>query len=413
MSNYAGLSDLVAQIKEASGNLAAGDARTDARLKQIEREINQLYLKSGRPGAEWRNCDDLERKDAIGLCEIRHFDRSPKADAITTKSYEPGSDEIDEAIAATRGFQKILRHGDINRLDNLERKSLSAFAFGTNGFMLSPVRANRVLSCLTDPSDLSGLVDRVTISGPSVKFTIDNLRTGMGAWACEVGCFANNPQPDLQDGLGEMEIKPESIRYVACVNRDLVEDASIDFENWLYDKINQGMRAKINEAILVGDGVGKPLGMLNPKSGIPVCETSPATAPGQFSWQDLVMLKHQVPIQWHNGASFLMNQNTYALLACSSDAQARPLWTTMPGSEPGYTLAGSPITIASQIPDVAPGSVAVAFGNWKRTYTIVERKAVSIQVDNYSAGFCILYKAEARVGGATTCPNSARLLRIR
>jgi hypothetical protein len=31
----------------------------------------------------------------------------------------------------------------------------------------------------------------------------------------------------------------------------------------------------------------------------------------------------------------------------------------------------------------------------------------------YSANFCTLFKAEARVGGSTTCPNAARLLRIR
>jgi hypothetical protein len=35
------------------------------------------------------------------------------------------------------------------------------------------------------------------------------------------------------------------------------------------------MRAVINEALLLGEGVGKPL--LNPKSGIPICEPDHAT----------------------------------------------------------------------------------------------------------------------------------------
>ncbi|HEY2526649.1 MAG TPA: hypothetical protein VGJ20_01675 [Xanthobacteraceae bacterium] len=166
----------------ASTGFEQGDARIGKRLDQIEKSVNELYLKSGRPGAEWRCYDDIERKDAIELCAIRHFDRSPKADAITTKSYEPGGAEIDEAMAATRRFRKILRHGDINQLDGLERKSLSAFTFGNNGFLLSPVRASRVLSCLADHSDLSGLVDRI-IGAPSVKFLIDNARSGLGAWA--------------------------------------------------------------------------------------------------------------------------------------------------------------------------------------------------------------------------------------
>jgi hypothetical protein len=65
----------------------------------------------------------------------------------------------------------------------------------------------------------------------------------LAAWACESGCFANNPQPDLQEGLGEMDIKPETIRFVVCVTR---KDASINVEDWILRKVSEGMRATIN-----------------------------------------------------------------------------------------------------------------------------------------------------------------------
>src|SRR5262252_877737 len=44
---------------------------------------------------------------------------------------------------------------------------------------------------------------------------------GDAAWACESSCFANNPQPDVTEGLGELEIKTESLRFVVCVGNDL------------------------------------------------------------------------------------------------------------------------------------------------------------------------------------------------
>jgi hypothetical protein len=47
------------------------------------------------------------------------------------------------------------------------------------------------------------------------------------------------------------------------------------------------------------------------------------------------------------------------------------------------------------------------------TYTLVDRKAVTMDVDRFTAGFCTLFRFEARVGGAITCPNASRLLRIR
>jgi HK97 family phage major capsid protein len=85
----------------------------------------------------------------------------------------------------------------------------------------------------------------------------------------------------------------------------------------------------------------------------------------------LIQLKYDVPAEWHQGSVYLMNQKTFALLLTMSDTSTRPLWTSLPGTEPGFTLAGSPIVIASQIPDVAPGSAPVLFGGEVRLVVAV------------------------------------------
>jgi HK97 family phage major capsid protein len=83
-------------------------------------------------------------------------------------------------------------------------------------------------------------------------------------------------------------------------------------------------------------------------------------------------------------------------------------------TEPGqFVVNGSPVIVVTQMPDCAPGAVPVAFGNWKAAYTLVTRKAVTMQQDPYSAGFCIVFKWEARIGGAVTCGNAARLMRVK
>jgi HK97 family phage major capsid protein len=176
---------------------------------------------------------------------------------------------------------------------------------------------------------------------------------------------------------------------------------------------SDGFRRAISDAILIGDGVGKPQGLLNPIGGIPICDTALSRRAGTFTWQDLIMLKYEISIQWRAGGSYLMNQRTFALLLTMSDANGRPLLNMMPQGMAGYMLAGSPIIIVSQFPDVAPGATAVAFGDWRAAYTLVNRAATTITPDPYSAGWCILWKCEARIGGAPPCPNAARLLRIR
>ena len=64
------------------------------------------------------------------------------------------------------------------------------------------------------------------------------------------------------------------------------------------------------------------------------------------------------------------------------------------------------------LPDCISDACPVAFGNWKETYTIVRRKAVTLIVDNVT-GWCPIYRWEARVGGMPTCVNASRLMRIR
>lgn len=108
-----------------------------------------------------------------------------------------------------------------------------------------------------------------------------------------------------------------------------------------------------------------------------------------------------------------MNQRTVALLLAMSDGMGRPLLSPVPQSQPGFLLAASPIVIASQMPALNPGSTPIAFGNWQKAHTVVDRKAVTMLVDPHSAGFCTIFRFGARVGVATTCPHAARLLRIK
>ena len=49
-----GLVSLVEQIKQASANIADGDARMNQRIDGIETSVNELLKRANRPGASWR-----------------------------------------------------------------------------------------------------------------------------------------------------------------------------------------------------------------------------------------------------------------------------------------------------------------------------------------------------------------------
>jgi HK97 family phage major capsid protein len=382
----------------------------ETKMQALQDAINNVLKRVQRDGGNGTlGAVDVERKEAVSLLQHRHEWKVTKQDP--DHPFAATEDQISEALGGCKAVRALM-HADIRQLSAENQKSLSSFNMGASGFILPPEMSNRILSCLVQPTDVAGLMGNMTIAGPSVKFMVDNVDLDIAAWACQTTCFANNPAPNLTEGLGELEIKPETLRYIVCVTRDLLEDAATNLEAWMVSKVNRAFSNTISSAVITGDGVGKPLGVMNPNAGIPICDTSTGTPAGTFTWQDLVMLKWQVPMQFQAGSAYLMNQFTFGQALTLSDAMGRPILLSNPTDAGTFMLAGSPVQIVTQMPNVAPGSLPVAFGNWKEVYMIVNRKAVTMLQDPYSAGFCVLFKFEARVGGAVICSNAARLLRI-
>ena len=263
------LGDLIKEIRETSARVSERDTAAMQRIAAVEKSVNEIFLKTNRPGFGGARDDDIERKDAVEFCRIKRELTVPKNDGLAP-IYTPSPADIDEAFTARKALHSLFRHGNFDRLDVTERKSLTSFSFGSNQFVLPPQMSDRVLTCLVDPTDIAGLMGQATTSGGSLKFLIDNVRMQDAAWACEASCFANNPQADLQDGLGELEIKVETIRYVVCAGSDLLQDAAFNIEAWILRKVTDGFRVAISNSIVMGDGLGKPMGFLNPNAGTPI-----------------------------------------------------------------------------------------------------------------------------------------------
>lgn len=427
------IGDLMREIKTAQEEIVRADAERVRKLEQkadkaeltrltdelaskctkLQTAVESLSRKIGRPGGGGPGdfTFEADQKAARGLLELKNQLRVPKADI--EREYRPTPDELTEAELAVKAMKHLLKTSSIDTLPLLERKALTSFQLGASGFILPPEWSSRILSCLENKTDVAALMSNISISGPSLKMFADNALLDEAKWACDVDCWSAQRVKDLAAGLSELEFKPESLRYIICSSRDLIEDAAVDVEAWMIQKVNRAFVNTVSTAVMTGDGIGKPQGILHPAAGIPICDTGANTPAGQLTWQDLIMLKWQVPMQFQGGGRYLMNQHTFALILTMSDALGRPIMISMPTDNGQFLINGSPIQIVTQMPDVVPGSAPVAYGNWPVAYTVVNRKAVTMQQDPYSAGFCILWKFEARIGGGILCANAARLLRIK
>lgn len=403
------LHDLLNEVRATRDALATGDTERDKVLKQIKDDIDRLFLRVNRPGNDGGSVID-ERKSARDYLQLRHVLKN----GPTAQPIEFDFQQVDQASLARKAFSSYLRSGDFARMVEPERKALSEFTMGNIGLLLPPEVSDKILSCLTDPGDLTGVVDNLTISSAAVQFLVDNADgEDLFGWACESDCAANGNGADIAKGLGQLEMKPEELRGLICATRSFLEDAAINIENWIARKGQQGVRRIASRAIAVGSGVGMPIGILNPAAGIPICDTGAPTPAGQFTWQDLVSLMFAVPIEYHANGSWIMNQRTLGMLFGISDANGRPILIQDLQNPLRWLLLGHPVTISNFWPDVAPGATPVAFGDWKAAYLLINRKALTILPDPYSIGWCVLFKLYARLGGGIVCANAARLLRVR
>ena len=94
------------------------------------------------------------------------------------------------------------------------------------------------------------------------------------------------------------------------------------------------------------------------------------------------------------------------------DADGRFLWSdSLAAGEPAR-LMGYAVLIAEDMPDIAIGATAIAFGDFTAGYTVAERPDLRVLRDPFSAKPHVLFYATKRVGGDVSDFAAIKLLRF-
>jgi len=103
----------------------------------------------------------------------------------------------------------------------------------------------------------------------------------------------------------------------------------------------------------------------------------------------------------HN-ARWLVRRSTIEAISKLKDNNGQYLW--QPGLAHGepQTLMGMPIEQMADMPAIAAGSLSIAFGDFQRAYSIVDRRGIRMLRDQFSAKPFILFYTTKRLGGDVT-----------
>jgi HK97 family phage major capsid protein len=115
----------------------------------------------------------------------------------------------------------------------------------------------------------------------------------------------------------------------------------------------------------------------------------------------LVDAFHALKAQYLNGATWLMARSAMAAIRKLKGENRQYLWQPSMIEGTPSTLLGCPVVIADDMPvlDMKESSTAIAFGNFKAAYQIVDRAGLHVLRDPFSAKPYVEFYATKRVGG--------------
>ncbi|MGI1663332.1 phage major capsid protein [Palleronia sp. KMU-117] len=347
-------------------------------------------------------------------------ERLTMLDRKSTLSRRPALSALAETEAPhQKAFAAYLRSGDDDALRGLEieGKALSSAVAAEGGYLVDPQTAETVKSVLKSTASLRQIANVVNVEATSFDVLIDHTDIGSG-WASETGSVAETDTPQIE----RISIPLHELSAMPKASQRLLDDSAFDIEGWLASRIADKFARAEAAAFVIGDGIDKPRGFL----------TRPTVDNAVWAWGSIgyvptgtngafdsvapadaiVDLVYALGAQYRSGATFVMNSKTAGQVRKIKDADGRFLWSDgLAAGEPARLL-GYPVLIAEDMPDVAAGADAVAFGDFSAGYTVAERPDLRILRDPFSAKPHVLFYATKRVGGDVSDFAAIKLLRF-
>ncbi|MEL6289396.1 MAG: phage major capsid protein [Pseudomonadota bacterium] len=374
----------------------------DARLEEVEKRMT----------ADVVTAEKLERINAA----LDGHKRT--VDTLVHKAHRPELAQPGSTVACTEhkaAFGDYVRHGETASLRGLEAKALSATSDPDGGYLVPQETEAGINRSLAAVSPIRAIAGNRQVSSSVFKKPYAVTGAGTG-WVGESDPRVETASPQL----AELTFPTMELYAMPAATATLLDDAAIDVDAWIAEEVRLAFAEQEGAAFVNGDGVNKPRGFMDYPTvdqfawswgNIGTVSTGTAggfdaSAPGDA----LIDLMYAVKAGYRSNGHFVMNRATQAEVRKLKDADGNYLW--QPASDAGgaSTLMNVAIVEAEDMPDIAAGANAIAFGDFSRGYLVVDRVGIRVLRDPYSAKPYVLFYTTKRVGGGVQDFDAIKLL---
>ncbi|WP_226632352.1 phage major capsid protein [Novosphingobium profundi] len=299
-----------------------------------------------------------------------------------------------------------------------EWKSISGAVPADGGYAVPREIDALIAARLKSVSPIRSIAQVVQTGSAGYRKLISTGGTASG-WVSETAARPETDTPsfaEIAPPTGELYANP-------AASQAMLDDAGFDLPTWLADEIATEFARAEGAAFISGSGTNQPMGFLTGTTSTAgdatrqfgtlqhVVSGNASTLGGNPELK-LIDLVHALKAGHRQGASWVMNAQTLALVRKLKTSDGAFLW--QPGLVDGQPdrLLGYPVVEASDMPDVAANATPIAFGNFRAGYLIAERSATAILRDPFTNKPFVHFYATKRVGGQVLDSDAIKLLKI-
>ena len=373
LSGFETLNQKVAQAEIAQKNINEQLGALNALTAKIEAKV-------GRPG--FAGANSVERKAELK----KKVDLWARGVVKTIMGMEVSDDEK-KAVVAARDEFKVLRISD----DTL------------GGYLAVPEFVPEIIQAVVLISNARAICNVRQTANKSVR---QPKRTGVFSAQRVTEQGTRSETTGLTFGLEEI-LAPEMYAIIDISNEDL-EDSAFDLEAYIRENAAEQFAVLEGKEFCTGTGIGQLEGILT-NTAIAADTTGNAAT---LSADGVLNICYNLKTAYARNASYILNRQTIGAVRTLKDGIGNYLW--MPGIQNGLpnTINGQPYFEFPDMPAVGASTYPIAFGDWKRAYTIVDRIAMTFLRDPFTQGASgnVRMWFRRRSGGAVVLAEAIRKL---
>lgn len=397
-----------ALAKEARNILDKNTGEYDAdRVDEIYAEIDKI---DGKIKREQQQLDLEARLQS----EADDPDTPAPQNGGRQRQERPG-DEVRSLVfdAYVRGGEAAVNRLPENVLTEYSRQVQNAQSTGVDsegGYLVPTTFSGVLLEAMADYGGVRAVAQvQSTQSGETIQWPTVDETAVTGEWLAE---NASATDGDITFGTTSIGAHLASSKVVA-IPFALLQDAGIgNMEGMLNGLLASRLARLTNAAYTVGDGSGKPTGIVN---GAGLGHTTAAGLVDSFTSDDFIELEHSVDPVYRRDASWMMHDTALKVAKKMKDGEGRPIWMPGVSGQAPAEILGYGYTPNQDMAVPAAGADSVLFGDMSK-YLIRDVMDITLfrfTDSAYTKKGQVGFLAMLRTDGKTIAANNAAIKKMR